>query len=89
MYTVEFHTYDNNDAQLTGSATYEPSTPDVPYLSNGDPGYPGDPELITIDQIHRDGVEFDPDELAESERERCDDQIRENVAGLLEDDREY
>lgn len=26
------------------AATYLPSTPDVFYLSNGDPGYPGDPE---------------------------------------------
>lgn len=30
---------------------YTPSTPDVWYMRNGDPGYPGDPEEITINFI--------------------------------------
>lgn len=31
---------------------YSPATPDVWYMSNGDPGYPGDPEEIIINTIH-------------------------------------
>jgi hypothetical protein len=30
---------------------YTPATRDVWYLSNGDPGYPGDPEEIDITEI--------------------------------------
>jgi hypothetical protein len=30
---------------------YSPSTPDVMYLPNGDPGYPGDPEEFEITKV--------------------------------------
>lgn len=30
---------------------YKPPTPDVWYMRNGDPGYPGDPEEININFI--------------------------------------
>ena len=29
-----------------GELEYQPATPDVWYLSNGDPGYPGDPAEV-------------------------------------------
>ena len=31
--------------------SYTPGTPDVPYLRNGDPGYPGDPDEIDIIKV--------------------------------------
>ena len=30
---------------------YRPATPDVWYLRNGDPGYPGDPEEIEMTKV--------------------------------------
>ena len=30
---------------------YSPGTPDVHYLPNGDPGYPGDPEELTVTKV--------------------------------------
>ena len=36
------------DAELLVQANYTPGTPDVYYLSNGDPGYPGDPPELDI-----------------------------------------
>lgn len=37
---IEFHGY------------YHPATPDVMYLPNGDPGYPGDPAEFNMDAIY-------------------------------------
>lgn len=34
------------ELELSYDFTYRPATPDVMYLWNGDPGYPGDPEEI-------------------------------------------
>ena len=31
--------------------TYYQGTPDVPYLRNGDPGYPGDPSEFEISEV--------------------------------------
>lgn len=36
------------EVELTCDYDYSPSTPDVMYLPNGDPGYPGDPEEFTV-----------------------------------------
>tara|TARA_R110000868_G_scaffold296118_1_gene556407 strand:+ start:696 stop:1043 length:348 start_codon:yes stop_codon:yes gene_type:complete len=36
---------------LRCSFDYSPGTPDVMYLSNGDPGYPGDPEEFSVTKI--------------------------------------
>lgn len=35
-------------AELEVTGKYYPGTPDVWYLPNGDPGYPGDPEEFSI-----------------------------------------
>ena len=32
-----------NEVDVVVEATYTPGTPDVMYMRNGDPGYPGDP----------------------------------------------
>jgi hypothetical protein len=34
---------------------YTPGTPDVYYLSNGDPGYPGDPEEFYVTGVKMQG----------------------------------
>lgn len=38
--------YNGVNLEITGE--YSPGTPDVWYLRNGDPGYPGDPEEFSI-----------------------------------------
>jgi hypothetical protein len=38
--TVELN--DGREIDVTVAYSYSPGTPDVMYLSNGDPGYPGD-----------------------------------------------
>jgi hypothetical protein len=35
--------------------SYSPGTPDVRYLPNGDPGYPGDPAELEILKVTYDG----------------------------------
>jgi hypothetical protein len=37
---------DGVEYEIEIEASYLPGTEDVPYLSNGDPGHPGDPEEI-------------------------------------------
>ena len=37
--------------QLRCEYDYSPGTPDVHYLPNGDPGYPGDPEEFTVNRV--------------------------------------
>jgi len=37
---------------ITIEFTYSPGTPDVRYLPNGDPGYPGDPPEVEIVSVY-------------------------------------
>jgi len=51
-------TFEPEDGPITAidfsfSWGYNPQTPDVMYLRNGDPGYPGDPEEMEITEIER------------------------------------
>lgn len=39
------------DQTLRVTFDYSPGTPDVMYLPNGDPGYPGDPEEFEVTKI--------------------------------------
>jgi len=55
---------EETDLLITAVADYSPAAPDVHYLPNGDPGYPGDPESIEFSEIHIEGTE---DELSESD----------------------
>lgn len=43
------------EQELCVEYEYSPSTPDVMYLPNGDPGYPGDPEEFEILKVSLDG----------------------------------
>jgi len=42
--------------EVTGE--YSPSTPDVHYLRNGNPGYPGESESFEIDTIEYEGKDI-------------------------------
>lgn len=44
---------------LRATFDYSPGTPDVMYLPNGDPGYPGDPEEFEVTAIELE-VGHDP-----------------------------
>lgn len=51
------------NAELQIDYTWSPGTPDVYYLPNGDPGYPGDPEELEWSASLRvGGVEVPLDE---------------------------
>lgn len=41
-------TLEQGDFRLQVAYDYSPGTPDVMHFSNGDPGYPGDPEELDI-----------------------------------------
>ena len=59
---------------------YTPSTPDVYYMPNGDPGYPGDPEEIDItriEQITAYSPYISVNQLTEAAYERICDEISE------------
>ena len=43
---------------LTVEGEYSPATPDVWYLRNGDPGYPGDPADFDIHSIKCDDIDM-------------------------------
>jgi len=56
------------DLEFEVVAHYSPGTPDVFYLPNGDPGYPGDPAELDITRISLWGVDVTrsiPDEVYE------------------------
>lgn len=46
------------DVDLDVWGEYSPETPDVWYLSNGDPGYPGEPEYFEINKIFYNDVDI-------------------------------
>lgn len=69
------------DIEAEVEYNYTPATPNVYYLSNGDPGYPGDPEEIRITRtiVNFDGrfVDIPVECLTESTYERICDEIYE------------
>lgn len=63
---------------------YSPPTPDVMYLPNGDPGYPGDPEELDIFELHIGNAVLDMEWLSV----HMQDLITEGVMRHLEDEAE-
>ena len=56
MRTKSFETeveVDGKPVEVTVEYTFSPATPDVFYLRNGDPGYPGDPAGADIEVVYR------------------------------------
>lgn len=60
---------DDVELEVELDGMYHPATPDVWYLSNGDPGYPGDPEEVTDITATLNGEEI---ELTDQEYERAE-----------------
>jgi hypothetical protein len=63
-----FSERDGDDVRIDIEAKFTPATDDVPYLSNGEPGHPGDPEEVEILEASIDG---EPTALSEDEEERA------------------
>lgn len=53
------------EADVEVEYSYSPATPDVWYLPNGDPGYPGDPEEAEVLSIKSNGRVLDENEIDE------------------------
>lgn len=94
-HTYEFELKLNENFTLEIRYSYSPGTPDVWYLPNGDPGYPGDPEEISIDFVGLKVGEtlVDITELLDElglygEINRIDRAIDEDLERRLQDDRE-
>ena len=61
----------DSEPEVEITYTYRPGTPDVRYLPNGDPGYPGDPPEVNIFSITRDDdTPIDFDDLSTADQER-------------------
>ena len=66
--TIDF-TYAGKD--YSAEVEYTPETPDVHYLPNGDPGYPGDPcemSFLTLNEIDETGREINAMPLLEDDK---------------------
>ena len=65
--------------------TYTPGTPDVMYMPNGDPGYPGDPPEFEITSLKVFGVEIPTHMLSDQALDMIYDDVcaweAENVYG--------
>jgi hypothetical protein len=65
------------DIPATVKFNYSPSTPDIMYRRNGDPGEPGDPEEIELTELIVFGSKIEVSNLTEDAYERICDQISE------------
>lgn len=71
---------DGREIDLVLSCDYSPETPDVPYLRNGDPGHPGDPEEFEVlSAAGPDGTLYD---LTPTEQDSALDMAREKYAEM-------
>ena len=71
-------TFPFNGYMITGM--YYPATPDVHYMRNGDPGYPGEDSDFNVTSITREGVDIplevffpDPEENDLMYTQLCDE----------------
>lgn len=46
-----FYFAETDNLRLKVTFEYSPGTPDVMYLPNGDPGYPGDPPELSLESV--------------------------------------
>ena len=73
------------EIEVDVEANFSPSTPDVWYLANGDPGYPGDAEEIELTKIQQTGgflpgADYTDEVLANrKELEHFEDQVRDHL----------
>ena len=67
----EVLTFDFKGYRITGD--YFPSTPDVFYMSNGDPGYPGEPEEFEVTKVEKDGVNIPLEVFFPTNEDECEE----------------
>jgi hypothetical protein len=69
---------DEEEIELRIEATYSPGCDAVPYLKNGDPGFPSEPaEVEILSATDDNGTEW---ELTEREEERVREKIEEEIS---------
>ena len=67
-FTTTIELKNETEVDVIVEYNYSPSTPDVFYLSNGDPGYPGDPEeaeILSIRLDEKNGRVISEEEISE------------------------
>lgn len=72
------------------TVSYSPSTPDVWYMANGDPGYPGDPEECEILSIKLGALIVPSDQweahgFNDAEMEKITEAARESASDAAQD----
>jgi hypothetical protein len=97
--TIDWPVYDEQDNETVYEiecACYA-GTPDVPYLRNGDPGYPGDPAECEILKVSLNGVEvkdwenikgFDVSKIEDAAYEAANDKAQGQYEDYCERDRD-
>ncbi len=79
-----------DDVELSIDFEYIPSTPDVWYLANGDPGYPGDPAEVDILKVSLWGIEIPLKSIPDNIFEYLQEKLIENAeSGQYEPDGDY
>ncbi len=80
MTTIEVTTYierNDDEIEVFVEASWSPGSPAVPYLRNGDPGYPEEPDEVEFLSVtDSDGNEY---ELTEDEKEKLYEEIVEKA----------
>ena len=76
--------YGDDGETLKVEFNFHPGTPDVYYLPNGDPGYPGDPPELEILEVRNEAGQVI--ELSEELEELYTLQIFENLNDHLPDE---
>jgi len=83
-----YATVTRDDVEFEIEFSYTPGTPDVWYLPNGDPGYPGDPAELEIISITLWGVELIK-AIPDDTLEKISTYLEENIDDYIEDNGGY
>ena len=84
--TTRSDKYDPDESEITVHFKYDAGRPAVMYLSNGDPGYPAEPDEINILKIECNGIDI-TDSLSTQEYEEIEIKLYEDWQSSDYDDR--
>ena len=73
-----------DDVEFEVEFSYIPGTPDVLYLPNGDPGYPGDPAELELISVQLWGVELIKS-IPEDMQDKFEMYLAENIEDYIEE----
>ena len=76
---------DEDDVDCGFAVTYTPSTPDVMYQRNGDPGWPGDPAELDVTKAWRMRTSAPLVEASFKDWDRVEDRLHDACADRLYD----